>query len=352
MAHQPTAHHGRTARRTLVMLPESTIEDPASRTRCYALVNRLSEPRNVVLLPVRDRRNRINSFVMDIFRTLRLYLLTKRAEDGIILLAQRGTKSRTHVKLLLVWRRVTESKIAFDFDDAVFLQSPKGTRDLVSGADTVIAANEYLAAYARQFSDKVLRVPTAIDLDLYCRPYTTHRNEEPVIGWIGTPWNLEYLRLLRAPLRRLRGSHDFVLTLITDPLGARDLNLPEDIPLRVLPWRLDKFTENLASFDIGVCPLPDTPWTRGKSGYKVLEYMAMRIPPVASPVGELAHIVTHGEDGLLAATEDEWFTSLRTLIDQPELRERIGDAGRRKVEQHFSTEVIARQIEGQLQNLD
>ena len=335
------------------MLPESTIDNPASRTRCYALVDKLSGRRDVVLLTSKAHPDRVFRFLRNTRLVLSLYPLSKRAGNQVTVFAQRGTKFRSRVYLLLLWRRVTRSLIVFDFDDAVFVQFPKGTRDLCSGADAVFAANEYLATYARRFSNRVFVVPTPIDLSLYHRPPAVPvKGDVPVIGWIGTSWNLEYLRILARPLQRLRMSNDFVLTLITDPTMVRGLDLPPDIRLRIVPWTLGDFIANLATFDVGVCPLPDNPWTRGKSGYKVLEYMALGIPPIASPVGGVIGTIDPGKDGLFATTEDEWYVHLRNLLEPQELRDVIGRAGRRKVESRFSLDAVARQIDSRLDELD
>ena len=335
------------------MLPESTIDNPASRTRCYALVDKLSGRRDVVLLTSKAHPDRVFRFLRNTRLVLSLYPLSKRAGHQVTVFAQRGTKFRSRVYLLLLWRRVTRSMIVFDFDDAVFIQFPRGTRDFCSGADAVFAANEYLAAYARRFSNHVFVMPTSIDLSLYQRPPTLPvKGDVPVIGWIGTSWNLEYLRILARPLQRLRMSNDFVLTLITDPTMVRGLDLPPDIRLRIVPWTLGDFIANLATFDVGVCPLPDNPWTRGKSGYKVLEYMALGIPAIASPVGEVSHTIDPGTDGFLAATDDDWYTHLRYLLEHPELREAMGNAGRRKVESQFSLDGAVKEIEKHLSELD
>ncbi len=339
--------------RTLVMLPESTVNNPASRARCYALVDKLAAGRDITVLGSKEHRDRIFRFLLNSYTLLTLFPLSKAAGHRVTLFAQRGTKFRTRVDLLLFWKKITESKLLFDFDDAIFIQFPRGTQRLCHSADVVVAANEYLAGYARRFSNHVFVVPTPIDLGLYQRPATLPvKGDVPVIGWIGTSWNLEYLRLLVRPLQRLHASNDFVLTLVTDPSMARELELPADIPLKIVPWTLSDFIPTLATFDIGVYPLPDDPWTRGKSGYKVLEYMALGIPAVASPVGEVIHTIDPGVDGLLAATEEDWYIHLRRLLEHPELRETMGRAGRKKVESRFSLDAAVKEIEKRLDELD
>lgn len=310
------------------------------------MADRLSEFRDVTVVPNKEHSDRVVRLLLNLANTWNLYAIAKRAENHVTLFAQRGTKSRTRVVLVLIWRQLTGSKLMFDFDDAIFLQSPWGTQQLCRASDAVLAANEYLAQYARQYSDHVTVVPTSIDLRVYQRRASPSvARDVPVIGWIGTSWNVGYLRSLVKPLLRLNASNDFLLTLVTDPLEANRLRLPSDIPLRVIPWRLGDFVTNLSTFDIGVCPLPDNPFTRGKSGYKVLEYMALGIPAVASPVGGIIGLVDDGIDGLLAASDDEWYRHLRDLVESPAQRQAIGLAGKRKVEDYYSLDKIAKDVE-------
>ena len=306
------------------------------------------------MLPGQEESKRLVTQVLrSTWHTLALFPRSKRAANRLTLFAQRGTNVSPRFEVLLLWRKMTQSKLIFDFDDAVFLSYPRGTRALCQAADFVFVANEFLAEYARRFSKKVFVLPTSIDLDVYRRPkVATSKPSVPVIGWIGTPSNFGYLRLLTRPLLRLRRSHDFVLTLITDQSQRHRLDLPEDLPLRIVPWTLDDFVENLTTFDVGVCPLPDEPWTRGKSGYKVLEYMALEIPPVASPVGRIADLITPGVDGVLAGTEEEWHAHLRELLENPKLRVEMGRAARKTVEARFSMDAVAREIVGHLDELD
>lgn len=290
---------------------------------------------------------------MNTTRLLSLYRVAKQSRNRVTLFAQRGTKVRIRVMLLLTWHKITGSKLVFDLDDALYVRFPWSTRALCRHSDVVIVANHGLADYARQFSRRVFVVPTSIDLKVYELPGSPSPTRDiPVIGWIGTCWNLRYLSILATPLKRLKLSNKFVLTLVTDPSSVGEVGLPPQIPLRIIPWTLKDFVQNLAGFDVGVCPLPDNEWTRGKSSYKVLEYMALGIPSVASPVGGIADAIDPGTDGFFAATEDDWYERLRDLLDHPEMRREMGKAGRKKVEARFSLDAAAKAIERQLDELD
>lgn len=336
--------------RLVVMMPELSINQPASRTRCYAVASKLSNRREILLLSIQSGRS---SALQLLFNTVALCPLSRKAHRHLTLYAQRGSSSIVRVGLLLLLRKLTEARMVFDFDDAVFLDSPRGTRAMCRAADAVLVATEYLARYARQFSKNVFVLPTSIDLALYQRPRNARTARGvPVVGWIGTPSNLGYLKPLMKPLQRLSRSNDFTLTLITDPSKTRGLNLPPGIQLKIIPWTLGDFIQRLATFDVGVCPLPDDEWTRGKSSYKVLEYMALGIPPVASPIGGITDVITHGTDGLMATTQDEWHACLRNLIENPESRREMGRAARSTVEKRFSMETTAAEIGRLLDHLD
>jgi glycosyltransferase involved in cell wall biosynthesis len=241
----------------------------------------------------------------------------------------------------------------FDFDDAVFLSQrseangwmsllkyPPKTRTSCRLASHVMAGNQYLAEFARRFNQDVSTVPTGIDLVAY-RPAATPPSDCPVIGWTGSHSTMPYLAILGPALQRLARTHLFRLRVIADV----PFSLP-GVDVENIPWRHATEVEDLAPADVGVMPLPDNRWTRGKCGLKALQYMALAIPAVCSPVGVNVDIVSHDQNGLLADSEDEWVAKLGNLLDSPETRERLGRAGRITVEQRFDGADIANRVAG------
>lgn len=237
-------------------------------------------------------------------------------------------------------------KIVFDFDDAIFtLEDPTATwltrlrtRRRQSGlplmlqaAHYAIVENAYTADYARQFCPSVSRITGPIDTDRYA-PGDGHRSDQVVLGWIGSPTTTRYLALIQEPLRELARRYDHVSLCL---IGADAFEVP-DLPVRRLPWSLETEVGHLQSFDIGLMPLPDDPFTRGKGGYKLLQYMAMGLPVVASPVGINCEIVTHEVNGFLATTPDDWVRALEKLILDANLRKTMGYQGRRHMVGHYS----------------
>jgi len=324
----------------LVISPEHPFESPASRIRAYQLAQQIRGAVPTRVLPVEgDERNFTQVNWQLLVNTLKVFTIARRQRGRLVLLVQRGVGLHARVILLLAWRCISGKRMIFDFDDAIFVQTPWSTRAMCRLADAVTTSNEYLADYARRYNHNVHVLPDAIDLSLYQRR-AVPRESVPVIGWIGTKSNLDYLRILEEPLRLLKRSRNFTFRIISDPAAKSMVPLARTLPIDFRPWTYLDFVTNLSTFDIGVCPLQDDKWTRGKFGYKVLEYMALGIPTVASNVGEMSAIIEDEVDGYVASTADGWFNRLQRLMDSPSLRKEVGDAGRKKVVSRYSPEVI------------
>jgi glycosyltransferase involved in cell wall biosynthesis len=243
-------------------------------------------------------------------------------------------------------------KIVYDFDDAVYFSKPdrlgeppdrgrrrvRKFRAMCAMADLVTAGNETLASHARPHSRRLEIVPTAIDLSRYASRGGNGVGARLV--WIGLPGNLPYLEILRAPLSRLVGGFpDLRLRVVSERAPA---GFP--IPVDFVRWSEETEAADLAAADIGVMPLTDDDWARGKGGFKLLQYMAARLPAVASPVGVNREIVVNGETGFLAGGDSEWESGLGKLLADPALARRMGEAGRRSVEDRYERAIVSRRI--------
>ena len=250
--------------------------------------------------------------------------------------------------------------LVVDFDDAVFHRYDQHPSPVVRGllgqkiarvmerADLVLAGNDYIGAYATNAGARNVQiVPTVVDTEAYDARPRTPPSETVTIGWVGTPgtWRGCVAPFLPDILETLR-----VLSARILAVGAGEA-VSEDLLLNVKPWSEDSEAIDMRDMDVGIMPLPDTPWMRGKCGYKLIQYMASGLPVVASPVGVNTEIVDHGVNGFLANTADEWRSALETLIGDPELRRRMGRAGREKVERKFSLEVQGPRVIGHLTGL-
>jgi glycosyltransferase involved in cell wall biosynthesis len=209
---------------------------------------------------------------------------------------------------------------------------------LLRGSAAATMGNPYLADYARrQGTPRVVQVPTVIDPDHYPqRPAPA--GERLRLGWIGTPENARYLDIVAEALRRLGPS--VPVTLVT--IGAPALpDLP--VPQEVHSWSQETEGPLLAGIDVGVMPLRDSHYERGKCGYKLIQYMAAGRAVIGSPVGVNADIVTP-ECGLMATSVEDWMAAIRTLAENPEQRAAMGRAGRERVEHHYSRDVVGAKL--------
>ena len=243
--------------------------------------------------------------------------------------------------------------IVFDFDDAIFLRSPSGankrlsflkcstskTRTICRLATHVIVGNEYLASYARQYASDVTVIPTTIDVDHYVSPRVKPQNDVPVLGWTGSHSTIVHLDIIRTALQRLAEERRFRLRVIGVPGYTVD-----GVDVESLTWSSETEVSDLSVIDIGLMPLADDDWCKGKCGCKALQYMALAIPSICSPVGVNCDIIQHGENGLHASTEEQWVSQLRLLIDSTQLRQRLGGAGRRTVESKYSARNAAQRL--------
>ena len=244
--------------------------------------------------------------------------------------------------------------LVYDFDDAVFLPNtsdanraiaalkfPGKTGAIIRRCHEVIAGNEYLASYARRFNRSVHVIPTAVDVDRFVPRLAPRPTGAPlVIGWNGTPTTAAYLDPLRPILDGLRGAAAFRFRVAGAGAGL-SFGAAE---IEIAPWSLGREVELFNTCDIGVYPLPDDEWARGKCGFKAIQFMACGVPVVASPVGVNREIVQHGVNGFLASTAEEWHGALSRLMEDADLRARIGAAGRRTIQERYALHVTAPRV--------
>jgi len=236
-------------------------------------------------------------------------------------------------------------KLVFDFDDAIFLVPPQrrsllhkfrhknSIPRILTISDYVIAGNEYLKRYASKFNRNVAVVPTSIDTETYLVK-KKEKKEKINIGWIGSRTTMFYLDCLGNVLRTLAKRYNISLTII----GTGNYRF-DGVETIIRPWRLQTEVSDLQSLDIGVAPLVNDEWALGKCGCKIIQYMGVGIPAVASPVGINREIINDGVNGFLADSEEQWIEKLSRLIENKALRERLGSIGRKTVEERYSVKV-------------
>ena len=288
-------------------------------------------------------------------RTLASVYSLVRDYDAV--LVQRGVSlvfDRSHLRRL----RRSGVPLLFDFDDAVFLPQPGGNRwverlrapyattaALCRGASAVLAGNAYLADFARRVvgpgrEDRVVVVPSAVDTEVF-RPWPRER-VLPALGWVGSDSTLPYLESLAPALQELAKRVPHRLIVVA---GSRAPQL-SGVHFEFVPWSAGGEAEVLGTLDVGLYPLDDTPWTRGKCGFKALQYLACGIPCVASPVGVLRDMVQPGRTGLHAGGHAEWVEACARLLGDAPLRAYMGAQGRALVEERYSVARVAPLVAG------
>jgi len=207
-------------------------------------------------------------------------------------------------------------------------------------AATIIAGNQYLAERAKSAgAQRVEVIPTVVDIERYPG---ANRGEHTrfTIGWIGSPTSSRFLSLIGPVFAWVTKNFDVRNVAV----GARRSTV-KGLPIEVQDWSEKTEVQAIQSFDIGIMPMPDEPWTRGKCGYKLIQYMACSLPVIASPIGVNKEIVDHGLNGFLAGDRRQWQQYLQTLIQNKEIRQEMGAEGRRRVETWYSLQVQAPRVE-------
>lgn len=245
--------------------------------------------------------------------------------------------------------RLCGVRFVVDYDDALFhlydnhpraivrLLLGKKISTVMSQATAVIAGNKYLADYARTAGSACVHIlPTVVDLHKYSVKTDFSRSGEFTVGWIGSLTTTVFLKDVAPALQSLAEQRHLKLLLI----GAGAIDIP-GVQIESHPWSEAAEVQLLKRCDVGIMPLPDAPWERGKCGFKLIQYMACGLPVVASPVGGNTEIVEEGVNGLLADDYNAWIKSLGFLRDHPEECARMGAAGRMKVEDFYSLQGAA-----------
>ncbi len=292
------------------------------------------------------------ALMKSLFRRLADVLLLNKAQ---VVLVQR--EAMIFGPPLIEWLvvRAFRRPMVLDLDDATYVSytSPtygkfgkavkwfSKTDDLIRWARVVTCGNRAIAEYAESKGAKTLIIPTVVDTQVFL-PARRSSHGPVVLGWIGTHSTFPYLQTIFPVLQDLARTHRFKLIIVG--AGRPDVSIP-GVEVESLEWNLEREVQDFQGFDIGLYPIDPAlyaqKWAAGKSGFKAIQYMAVGIPYVATPVGAIAEM---GEDRVThfqAATSDEWHEALKILVSDPQLREKMGTAGRRHVVQHYSLSVQA-----------
>jgi len=251
--------------------------------------------------------------------------------------------------------KIFRKEIIYDFDDAIWntdkqnesnfekwFRCRKKVALICRWSYKVSCGNEYLCSYARQFNENVYLIPTTVDTehihnpDLFQKNTSLDPKSKLTIGWTGTHSTLKHLTFLRPVLQYIEDKHPHISILVI-------ANKQPDFTLssmEFITWSKQTEIEDLMKIDIGIMPLPDDEWSKGKCGFKALQYMALELPTVASAVGANNQIIQSGINGFLCSAQQEWIETLELLIRDTDLRTRIGKAGRSAVKSRYSVTAV------------
>jgi glycosyltransferase involved in cell wall biosynthesis len=254
--------------------------------------------------------------------------------------------------------RVMKRPMVLDLDDATYVAytSPtygglaktlkwfSKTDDLIRWADVVVCGNSGIADYVTSKGGSAEIVPTIVNTDIFKPANEKAQTEEPILGWIGTHSTFPYLQAIFPVLSSLAEKHKFRLKIVG--AGKNEVEVP-GVRVENLDWRLGREVADFQSVDIGLYPIDESiyeGWASGKSGFKAIQYMAVGVPYVATPVGASAEIGEVGTTHFTATTHDEWYRALEELITHPEKRRAMGAAGREHVTRHYALEDQAEKL--------
>jgi glycosyltransferase involved in cell wall biosynthesis len=240
--------------------------------------------------------------------------------------------------------KILRKKIVYDFDDAIWLPNTSANNKIAAGLKwhskvesicrwsyKVSCGNEYLADYARQYNANAVVNPTTIDTVHLHNRVKDQNTSRIVIGWTGTHSTAQYLDDILPIIEKLEKSYDFTFMVISNaPLISAAKSL------RYVPWNKDTEIDDLMQFNIGLMPLSDDLWAKGKCGFKALQYMSLGIPALVSPVGVNTRIVDDGMNGAICASAQDWERAIVTYITDTALRVKTGTEARKKIEDHYS----------------
>jgi glycosyltransferase involved in cell wall biosynthesis len=274
----------------------------------------------------------------------------RNAAGNTVVFLQRDLVALSHSRIEQ-YLPLFQRRIVFDFDDAIFAnpswsQAPgqeqinRELRDKIARicqlSSAVIAANPYLADFAGRYNDDVHVLPTMLCTEEFHPPAIKQPHDRLVIGWVGTSGNLYYLRRIAPVLRELARTHSFVLRVVCNEVPRNDL---PDLPaanIDFVKWSPTGEVERIQEFDIGIMPLDDDEWTKGKAGFKLIQYMACGIPIVWSPVGANPDVAgADGDCGFAASSPADWTRALTRLLDDDNLRTAMAARGRQRAMERF-----------------
>lgn len=329
----------------LLMLTDGNTDQASARIRAIEYIPMLAEAGYSVCwiprVPVRRSGFLMKNICFPVVKRLlsvkRLLYICFRHWDVVYI--QRLCLSGTTVK-----RLAKKSRVIYDFDDAIYLgkankSAEKRVANMVKHAHQVVVSTPWLEDFCHRFNHRTAVIPTPVDVVRF-EPKKHKVSDQITIGWVGSRWTTKYLKIVEPALQQLSRVKDFRFLTI----GAESGYSLQGVNHTDVRWEMGIEPKVLPAIDIGIMPLPDEDYAKAKGGYKLYLYMAAAIPCVASPVGINSLIVEEGTNGFLAGSVDDWVRVLSLLIDDSELRNRLGQNGRKQAVELYDRPVCFSQL--------
>lgn len=245
--------------------------------------------------------------------------------------------------------KVLRKRMIYDFDDAIWIPNTSSENNLAKHfkafwkvshicrwSEVISAGNNYLCSYAADHTEaKVVIIPTVVDTVQRYNKFKEQKSGKTIVGWTGSHSTLKYLDRLLPVIRKLQDEEEFTFLVIADKKPEFELT-----DWQFVSWNAGTEIEDLIKIDIGLMPLPHDPWSEGKCGFKLIQYLALGIPALADPVGVNKDIIDHGSNGFLCLTDDEWYQGIKTLLQNVNMRRDMGLNGLQKIETEYSINSI------------
>jgi len=332
----------------IIFFPQRSVQEASSRYRVYYLAEKLQNYIDVEIVdsPLGHslyyaKYNVYKKILLNISNNLKMFskLLTHKHS---IFVFQRGEWQKGRFFQIGFFKKSLNRNIIFDLDDAIFLRNKK-VDEILALCDIVFAGSHFIRDYVQMFNDNVYLIPTCIDTKRYKIKKHIEKSEIS-IGWIGSPSTIKYLNLIKNPLEKLGNSYNIRFVVIGANNAEDRVPKIRNVNMEIKDWKLETEWDEIKSFDIGVMPLFNGDWERGKCAFKAMQYMVLGIPAVCSSVGEANYLISSGNNGFLCADEKEWMDSLEELIIDHELRNEIGHSGRKKIEEEYDISKTAKKV--------
>lgn len=334
--------------KTKILFIVKNKNEASSRFRVFSYLNQLDKDFDVSFFYAEYNNKSVPKFLRSLIKRFRFFFLLYLACRHDILFMQRPmssdkSKSTFFEKLLVK----VNPNLIFDFDDALFVQNEDKIRSLISLSKACICGNEYLANFTNKINSNTHIIPTPIDTD----KFTSAIHDEPTkltIGWTGTSGNYAFFteRLIQDIQTVLEENPNIRFLFICDKKPDERFTFAYDF----IQWDADTEVEDLRKIDIGLMPLIESPWTKGKCGFKLIQYGTISIPSIASDVGVNSEVVLDKKSGFIIKN-DLWKDSLEKLINDADLRRSMGTRAREHIEKVYSVKENYPKLKSTLENL-